>query len=78
MQKFFLLLLKINGVILLLLSIVILAQIWFEPFSGKDLFSRIIGSYFVVVVNFLVLSSVISNAHKLERGKDKDGQITGN
>lgn len=66
MKDFFVLLLKLNGVILLLLSLLVLSQIWFESFSDKDMFNKIIASYIVIIVNFAVLSTVAKNAKKAE------------
>ena len=71
MQKFFLLLLKINGVILLLLSLVIVAQLWFSPMSNSDFFGKVIGSYLVVIVNFYVLATVSKQATRIE-SKDEE------
>ncbi len=71
MKDFFILLLKINGAILVLLSIVILAQIWFEPIDGKDIFKKIWGSYLVIIVNFFVLSGVIKHVEKLTETNEK-------
>ena len=57
MQNFFLQLLKINGLILIGISLVILFQIWFEPISSNDMFKKIMASYFIVIINFIVLST---------------------
>ena len=72
MKDFFILLLKINGVILLLLSIIVLTQIWFEPIGEKGVFNKIWGSYLVIIINFLVLSGVIKHHGKLVEKNNKE------
>lgn len=70
MKNFFILLLKINGILLLLLSVAILVQIWTDAISNKELFGKIVGSYCIIIVNFFVLSSVNKHIEKLDT-KDK-------
>lgn len=72
MKHFFLNLLKANGVILLLLSVGILLQLWTEIFNNDAMFRKIIASYIVIIVNFLVLSTVYRHVEKLENEKDNE------
>lgn len=66
MKNFFLQLLKANGVILLLLSVGILLQLWTEIFNNDAMFRKIIFSYVIIVVNFIVLSTVYRHVESLE------------
>ena len=72
MKNFFLQLLKANGVILLLLSVGILLQLWTEIFNNDAVFRKIIGSYLIIVINFIVLSTVYRHVEKLENENEKE------
>lgn len=67
MQNFFLNLLKFNGLLLILMSFVIIFQIWFEPIDDNGTFTKIWWSYVIIIVNFLILSTTYKHFDNIEK-----------
>ena len=75
-HNFFDILLKLNGIILLFLSVLIISEIWLDNFDDNDFFSKILVSYAIIFVNFWVLTVMAKRTNDI--GTDRnDGRNNG-